>query len=131
MRAESHPIGVGDAHTGGHDVVDHPGKLVHAVHRDRAAAAQSRAHDLETLDRARPMVGPHHIGQHPEQAVGVKAVRGDQSMREQMQSQIGVVGVGGLIVERADHRAHDDGLGIALVVAAGQRRQLVGNLSHR
>ena len=48
-----------------------------------------------------------------------------------MQSQIGVVGVDGLVVQRADHGAHHDGLDVAVVVASGQRRQLVGNLGHR
>src|SRR5580704_1195471 len=34
-----------------------------------------------------------------------------------MQSKIGVVGVGGLVVQRADHRAHYDGFGVALVAS--------------
>ena len=41
-----------------------------------------------------------------------------------MQPQVGVVGVGGHVVERADDRADRDGLGVAVVVASDQRGQL-------
>ena len=48
------------------------------------------------------------------------AVRRDQPVREQVQPQVGVVGVGGLVVQRRDHRAHHDDLDVAVLVAAGQ-----------
>ena len=48
-----------------------------------------------------------------------------------MQSEIGVVGVGGLVAQRADHGAYDNRLGTAVVVASGQRSQLLRDLSHR
>ena len=48
-----------------------------------------------------------------------------------MQPQVGVIGVGWLVVQRRDDRAHHHRLGVAVLVAAGQRRELVGNLGHR
>ena len=97
--AQPHPVGVGDAHPGGQHVVDHPRELVDAVDGHRSLAAQPRAHRLETLDRAGSVISPHHIGQHPEQAAGVQPVRRHQAVRQQMQSQVGVVGVGGHLVQ--------------------------------
>ena len=104
VRAQSHPVGVGDAHAGGHHVVDHPRELVDAVDGHRTAPAQPGPDRLEALDGARAVVGPHHVGEHPEEAVGVQAVRGDQAMREQVQPQIRVVGVGGLVLQRRRSR---------------------------
>ena len=96
-----------------------------------AASTQPGPHELEALDRARPVVGPHHVGQHAEDAVDVGAVRRDQPMGQQVQPQVGVVGVGGLVVERRDHRAHHDDVDVAVLVAARQLRQLGGHLGHR
>ena len=116
---------------GGRDVVDHPRELVDAVHRDRAAPPQPGSHRLEAVHRARPEVGPHHVGQDAEDPVDAGAVRLDQPMGQQVQPQVGVVGVGGLVVQRRDHRAHHDDVDVAVLVAAGQLGQLGGNLGHR
>ena len=53
-------------------------------------------------------------------------MRRDQPVRQQVQPQVGVVGVGGLVVQRRDHRAHGDGLDVAVLVAAGQLGQSGG-----
>ena len=42
VRAQPDPVGVGDPHAGGHDVVDHPRELVDAEHGDRRRGARSR-----------------------------------------------------------------------------------------
>lgn len=96
--AQSHPVGIGDAHAAGHHVVDHPGKLVDTVDRHRSVAAQPCPHCLETFDCAWSAISPHDIGQYAEQAAGVQPVRRHQTMRQQVQAKVGVVRVGGGIV---------------------------------
>ena len=63
--------------------------------------------------------------------VDVRAVRLDQPMGQKVQPQIGVVGVGGLVVERRDHRAHHDDVDVTVLVAACELCQLGRNLGHR
>ena len=125
VRAETHPVSVGDPHSGGHHVVDHPRELVHAEDRHRAPAAQPQAHLLETLDATRPVVGPHHIAQGAEHPIEVAAVRLDQAVRDQVQPQVGVAGVGRLIGERR-HGADGHHLDVAVGIGAGQRGEFVG-----
>ena len=45
-------------------------------------------------------------------------MRRDQPVRQQMQPQVGVVGIGRLVVERRDRRAHQHRLDVAFVVSA-------------
>ena len=59
-------------------VVDHPGELVHPVHRDRAVGEQPQPGPLEVLRRGRSGRGPDHVGQQAEDAVQVRPVRADQ-----------------------------------------------------
>ena len=63
--------------------------------------------------------------------VDVRTVRLDQPMREKVQPQIGVVAVGGLVVQRRDHRPHDDDIDVTVLVTAGQLGQLGRDLGHR
>ncbi len=52
-------------------------------------------------------------------------------MGQQVQTQVGVERVRGLVVERGDRRANQHGLDVAVLVAAGQRGQFLGDLGHR
>ena len=103
--AEAHPVGVGDAHAGRHDVVGHPGELVDPEHLHRARLAQPQPGALEALDGAGAEVGPHDVGEHAEDAVEVDGVGRDEPVREQVQAQVGVGGVGRCGVE-VDHHVH-------------------------
>ncbi len=88
MRAEADAVGVGDADTGGNDVVDHAGELVDTEDGHRSADAQTRAHGLEVLERARAVVGPHDVREQTEDAVEVESVRLDETVRQQVQAQV-------------------------------------------
>lgn len=81
-------VGVGNAHTGGNDVVNHPRELVHAEDHNVAALAQARAGQFEAVNRGGAEVGPHNVGQLAEDTVQVDAVRLDQAVREEVQTQV-------------------------------------------
>ena len=126
VRAQAHPVGVGDPDAGRQHVVDHPRELVDAVDGHvLAGAAQPGPGGLEALDRARAGRGPHHVGEQPEDAVHRDRLRRDEPAREQVQPQPGVLGGGrgGLQVRRLDqaHLAGDP----AYVVGALERRELL------
>ena len=73
--AEAHPVGVGDPHPGGHDVVGHPRELVDAVHGQVAAGgALEQAQLVDPVRRARAGRGPGDVGQRAEDAVEVERV---------------------------------------------------------
>ena len=80
-----------------HHVVDHPGNLStpYTVTGPRRADA---AGPTRILDAAGAVVGPHDVGQRAEHAVEVDC-GSDQAVRDQMQPQVGVIGVGGLVGE--------------------------------
>ena len=118
VRAEADPVGVGDPDAGGDDVVDHPRELVHAVDGDGAAPAQPGAGQLEVLDGGGAEVGPDDVGELAEDAVEVDAVRLDQAVREQVQAQVGVGGVGRRLVE-VDLDEDDFLFGAAVGVGSG------------
>jgi hypothetical protein len=95
VRTEAHPVGVGDADTGGQDVVGHPRELVDAEDADVAVCRrEAQPGELEALHGAGAGAGPHDVGEQAEDAVEVDAVRGDQPVAEQVQPQPDVVGVG-------------------------------------
>jgi hypothetical protein len=52
-------------------------------------------------------------------------------MRQQVQPQVGVIGVDGFVAQRRDHGAHRHGLDAAVVVASGELRQFGRHLGHR
>ena len=68
---------------------------------------------LDVVDGDRAERGPGDVGEQPEDAVQVLAVRLDQPVGEQVQPQIGVVRVERLVVERGDDRADGDDLDAA------------------
>ena len=105
VRAEAHAVGVGDAHAGRHDVVGHARELVDAEDLQRLAGG-AEAHARPR--RARPgRPGPRLVqatfGSTPKTPSRLSAVRRDEPVREQVQAQVGVVGVGGRRVEVVDH----------------------------
>ena len=74
--AEADPVGVGDAHAGRDDVVDHPRELVDAEHgRPAPRTPQPRADRSKPSTAHGPAVGPGHVGEQAEDAVEVDAVR--------------------------------------------------------
>ena len=95
VRAEAHAVGVGDAHAGGHDVVDHARELVDAVHRELLAARVGRQARRRRARRRRP--GPALVQatfvSRPKMPVEVGAVRPDAPHREQVQAQVDVARV--------------------------------------
>ena len=106
VRAQPHPVGVGDAHPGRHDVVGHPRELVDPVHRDRPVPGQQpQPGRLEPVDGARPDAGPHHVGSTPKMPSRLSPCGRDQPVREQVQAQVGVDRVGRCGVE-VDHHVH-------------------------
>ncbi|SLD81395.1 Uncharacterised protein [Mycobacteroides abscessus subsp. massiliense] len=64
------------------------------------------AHRLESLDRAGAEVRPDHVGEHAEQSIHAGAVWLDQTVREQMQAQVSVIGIDGLVFQRANRGAY-------------------------
>ena len=106
----------------------HPGCLVDVGHGHRSTRPQLQAGLLETLDRARTMVGPHHVGEQAELAVEVDAVRCDEPVREQMQPQVDVVGVDGGGGDVGDRRADRDDLDAARLVGADQGFEVGGDV---
>src|SRR5699024_8931978 len=93
---ETCTVGIRDTYAARGHVVDEPRELVDAVDGDVAFAAQPQSAFLEVLHGARTVVRPHHVREVTEHAVQVLAVRGYESMREQVQPEIHVVCVGGL-----------------------------------
>src|SRR4029453_6572844 len=107
--AQPDAVAIGDPHTGGDDVVDHPRELVDAEDGDVPdGGPQPVGVEPGGLDGAG--AGPGHVGQQPEAAGHVRAVRLDQPVREQVQPQPDVVGVDGRGREVRDHRADGDDL---------------------
>ena len=92
VRAEPYAVAVGDPDAGGDDVVDHARELVDPVdgHVPDRRAQPVRV-EPGGLDRAG--AGPRDVGQQPEDAGQVRAVRLDQPVGEQVQPQPDVVGV--------------------------------------
>jgi hypothetical protein len=101
--AETDPVGVGDAHARRHHVVDHAGELVEPVDGQVPAGGPLRgAQFVDLVGRARPGRRPRDVGQDAEDAVHVGLVRLDDAVREQVQPQVRVEGVGGRVGERPD-----------------------------
>ncbi|MPN03441.1 hypothetical protein SDC9_150671 [bioreactor metagenome] len=93
VRAQPHPGGIGNPHSGGDDIVEHPRELVQREHGQAAAVAPQVGPDLiEGLDMTRPGCRPHDIGQDGEDAVDVDRARLAQPVAQQMQPQVGVLG---------------------------------------
>ncbi len=114
--AEPDPVGVADAHPAREHVVDHPGELVDRVDGHRAAGPQPGADVLEALDLAGAVVGPHDVGQQAEDAVEVGLVGLDQTVGEQVEAQVGVIGVGRRVGQLADPDLDGHDLDIAVGV---------------
>lgn len=96
MGAQTHAIGIGDPHTAGHHVVGHARELVDAVHgEDATTSTLFPTHAFHQVDRDRPEVGPGHVGEQSERAIEVQCAGLGEAMREKMQTQVHVDGVGG------------------------------------
>ena len=120
VRAEPHPVAVGDAHAGG-DRRSRPSAGTcrrRTRSRGRRRARSRCGVEPGGLDRAG--AGPRHVGEQPEDAGHVRAVRPDQPVREQVQPQPDVVGVGRRRGQVGDDRADGDDLDAARLVAADQ-----------
>ena len=122
VRTQPDPVGVGDPDAGGQDVVDHPRELVHAEdgHVPVGGAEQRATGRGQVGGEHRAGGGPGHVGQQPEDAVQVGAVRTDEPGGQQVQPQVGVVRVDRGDREVGDGGRHRDHLHAAGVVAAHQ-----------
>ena len=104
--AEAHAAGLGDAHAGGHHVVDHARELVHAVHGHGAALAQLTRVASKPSTAHGPKLVQHDVGQQARRCRPGSAVGLHQAVGEQVQAQprIGGVGRGDVEVDlQGDH----------------------------
>ena len=93
--AQAHTGAVGDTHAGRHHVVGHFRELVHREHFQQLALQacfQLAFGQLAEVDGA--LTGPGHVGQQRENAGQAQAVRLDQTMRQQVQLEVGLRGAG-------------------------------------
>ena len=129
VRAQSHAVGVADAHAGRHDVVDHAGELVNRQHvhidvrRQHGSGLSGGGHHVklaqsEIVDGERTVVGPHHVVELGEDAVEIQRVRLGQTHAQQVQTQIGVGGVLDRLVQLGHgehgHAAHATRVGLVM-----------------
>ena len=128
MCAETHAIGVADADSAGCDVVDHPGELVDAQYGHVSASAKASSNLLESLHRARAEVRPDDVRQQTEDALEIRLVRLDESMRQQVQTQVHVVGIRRGDRQISNGGAHRDDLDAACLIEPDQIVQVCGNV---
>ncbi|SKY59327.1 Uncharacterised protein [Mycobacteroides abscessus subsp. abscessus] len=128
MCTETHAVGVADADSARCDVIDHPGELVDAQYGHVSARAKASSNLLESLHRARPEVGPDDVRQQAEDALEIRLVRLDESMRQQVKAQVDVVGVRRGDRQISDGGANRDDLDAACLVEADQIVQVGGNV---
>ena len=92
--AEAHAVGVGDPHPRRDDVVGHARELVDREDLERLAGRARRCWTLRQRGGVDGAVArPGDVVEHAEEAVEVGLVGPDQAVREQVQAQVGVVGV--------------------------------------
>jgi hypothetical protein len=106
MRAQPHPIGIGDTDAGRDHVVRHSRDLVDASDFEQATRGAHLPSDMIDFARqARADRCPCDVGQDREHPGQINAARRNQTVAEQMQAQIDVVGIDGRLAERADRGA--------------------------
>lgn len=109
--AESDPRPVRDADAGRDDVVEHGRELVHRLDRERRLVVEGRdAVAFGGIRQHRPGARPGHVREEPEDAVEVDAVGRDLAVRQQVQSQPGVLGARRRLRQVLDPDQHHPGV---------------------
>ena len=102
--AEAHAVGVGDPHAGRRDVVGHARELVDAVDRRATRRRRGSAAAPRAARRGRPGRGSSRRRWAARRRGPSRSAVGlHEAVREQVQAQVGVVGVGGRRLEVVDH----------------------------
>ena len=124
VRAQAQAVTVANAHAGGNHVIHQARELINVAHAQVAQLAQTNCELLELGGKYRAVVGPRNIRQGAEQAVQVQLVGANQSVGEQVQTQVRVDRVFGCLVQVDGGGAHL-GAGVTRRVLNGQVLQLV------
>lgn len=124
VRAQTQTVAVTNAHAGGHHVIHQARELINVAHAQVAQLAQTNRELLELGGQHRAVVGPRNICEGAEQSVQVQLVRADQSVGEQVQTQVGVHGILGSLIQVDGGGAHLSA-GITRRMLGGQLLQLV------
>ncbi len=124
VRAQAQTVAVTNAHAGGHHVIHQARELINVAHAQVAQLAQTNREVLELGGQHRAVVGPRNICEGAEQSVQVQLVRADQGVREQVQTQVGVHGILGSLIQVDGGGAHLSA-GITRRMLGGQLLQLV------
>ena len=124
MRAQAQAVTVANAHAGGNHVIHQARELINVAHAQVAQLAQTNRQLLELGGKHRAVVSPRNIRQGTEQAVQVQLVGANQSVGEQVQTQVRVDRVFGCLIQ-VDGCGTHLGAGIARRVLSGQVLQLV------
>ena len=106
--AEADTFGFGDLHAGGHHIVNHSGERVDAIDVDEAAGAKCGAHVFEIVGEAGAFVGPDGNGEALDCVVHVDGGGFDESVGEEVESQVDVVSIGGRFGKVGDGGAYRD-----------------------
>ena len=114
--SEADAFGFGDLHAGGYHIVDHSGEWVDAVDVDEAAGAEGGAHVFEIVGEAGAFIGPDGNGEAIDRVVHVNGGGFDESVGEEVEPQVDVVGVGGGFGEVGDGGAYCDLFDHAILV---------------
>jgi hypothetical protein len=98
--AEPHSGGVGYSHAAGDDVVQHGRKFIHGVDLEVKAVGERPLPDgVDVADGNRAERRPAHIREDVEYPVQLHRVRLHQAVGEEVQSQVGIGGVGRRLVQ--------------------------------
>ena len=124
MRAQAQTVTVANAHAGGNHVIHQARELINVAHAQVTQLAQTNRKLLELGGKHRAVVGPRHVCESAEQAVQVQLVRANQGVGEQVQTQVGIHGIFGGLIQVDGGGAHL-GAGVTRRVLSDQVLQLV------
>ena len=119
MRAQAQTVTVANAYAGGNHVIHQARELINVAHAQVAQLAQTNRQLLELGGKHRAVVGPRNIRQGAEQAVQVQLVGANQSVGEQVQTQVCVHRVFGCLIQ-VDGGGTHLGTGVARRMLNGQ-----------
>ena len=125
---EAHAVGISDPHAAGNHVVHHARKAVDSVHRQMLALApQVHARLDHAVDWHGAHTRPGDERQNSEDAVEIDAARAHESVREQVEPEVGVRNISGCSLQISDdgrHRPHARAAHCVRVDAGFQMRHI-------
>ena len=124
MRTQAQTVTIANAHAGGNHVIHQARELINVAHAQVTQLAQTNRQLLELGSEHRAVVGPRHVREGAEQAVQVQLVGANQSVGEQVQTQVRVDCVFGCLIQ-VDGCGTHLGAGVARRMLNGQVFQLV------